>query len=165
MHRILGERLLAPALWIPNREATALGFSLGVLAGFLPLPGLQIVFAAILCYFFRANIASSVLATFITNPFTTVPISLAQYKLGQWLLPALRAVDTGEYAGLNRYFSAYFLPFLLGSAVSAVVLALMSYPLTLAVWNISAAAIERRKLRRAREIAEAQATAKENAEE
>lgn len=169
MHRILGERLLAPALWIPNREATALGFSLGVLAGFLPLPGLQIVFAAVLCYFFRSNVAAAVLATFITNPFTTVPISVAQYKLGQWLLPAVQVVDTGEYARVGRYFSSIFLPFLLGSAVSAVVLALISYPLTLWTWSLVKAAIERRRehaaaLRRAA-AAEARLTAKENAEE
>jgi uncharacterized protein (DUF2062 family) len=167
MHRILGERLFAPELWIPNREATALGFSLGVLAGFLPLPGLQIVFAALLCYFFRANIAASVLATFITNPFTTVPISVAQYKLGQWLLPAVQVVDSGEYARVGRYFSTIFLPFLLGSAVSAVVLALLAYPLSLGAWSLVRSAILRRRahLAELRRAAAERVTAKENAEE
>jgi hypothetical protein len=150
LHRLLGERLFAAQLWIPNAESAALGMALGTFVGFLPLPGLQAFFAILFCYLFRANIAAAVLGTLLTNPFTTVPIMAGQYKLGLWLLPAMKYVETDESRSAGRYLAAYGKPFLLGSLVSAVVLGLLAYPVTLGVWKISAAAVARRKERRLR---------------
>jgi uncharacterized protein (DUF2062 family) len=161
IHRILGERLFAPELWIPTADSAARGMALGTFIGFLPLPGLQMFFAVLICYILRANIAAAVIGTFLTNPLTTPAIIFAQYKLGQALLPAMQYVDTGEYQLAGRSVAA-LRPFLLGSLVSSVVLGLLAYPVTLGAWKITAAAVARRKRLRA---AEALATAKENAEE
>ena len=161
LHRLLGERLFAPQLWIPNADSAARGMAFGTFVGFLPLPGLQMFFAILICYILRANIAAAVLGTLLTNPLTTPAIVFAQYKLGRWLLPAMQYVDNGEYRLAGRSFAA-FKPFLVGSLVSSVVLGLLAYPVTLGVWKLAAAAVARRKRRRA---AEALATAKENAEE
>jgi uncharacterized protein (DUF2062 family) len=139
-----------PRLWIPTVDSAALGMALGTFVGFMPLPGLQMFFAVLLCYIFRANIAVAVLGTFLTNPFTTPAIVWAQYSLGRWLLPAMRFVDTGEYRLAGRSFAAVK-PFLVGSLVSSVVLGLLAYPLTLGIWKLSAAAVARHKHRRARE--------------
>ena len=152
LHRLLGERLFAPELWIPNADSAARGLALGTFVGFLPLPGLQMFFAVLLCYILRSNIAAAVLGTFFTNPFTTPAIVFAQYKLGPALLPAMQYVDTGEYRLAGRSLAA-FKPFLVGSLVSSVVLGLIAYPVTLGVWKLSAAAVARRKQRRARELA------------
>jgi uncharacterized protein (DUF2062 family) len=153
LHRLLGERLFAPRLWIPNAESAALGMALGTFVGFLPLPGLQTFFAVIFCYIFRANIAAAVLATFITNPFTTLAIVALQYKLGVWLLPALKLVETDEYRTVGRSFAAYGKPFLMGSLVSSVALGLLAYPVTLGAWKLAAAGMARRKVRLAAERA------------
>ncbi len=168
IHRMLGERLFAPELWIPSAESAARGMALGTFIGFLPLPGLQMFFAVLICYILRANIAAAVIGTFLTNPLTTPAIIFAQYKLGQALLPAMQFVDTGEYQIAGRSLAA-FRPFLVGSLVSSVVLGLLAYPITLGLWKIFAAAVARRKQRRSLELAEARVeartTAKENAEE
>jgi uncharacterized protein (DUF2062 family) len=166
LHRMMGERLFAPELWIPNRESTARGLAWGMLIGFLPLPFLQTVSAVALCYFTRSNVAAAVLATLITNPFTFAPIAFAQRELGHLLMGWMQFMPA-EYAGMGRYFSSYVVPFLVGSAVSAVVLALLTYPLALWIWSLVEAAIRRHRKRVAeiRRAAEARLTAKENAEE
>jgi uncharacterized protein (DUF2062 family) len=152
LHRLLGERLFAPQLWIPNADSAARGMAFGTFVGFLPLPGLQMFFAVLLCYVLRANIAAAVLGTLLTNPLTTPAIVWAQYKLGRWMLPAVRYVDTGEYVLAGRSFAA-LKPFLLGSFVSSVVLGLLAYPLTLGAWKLAAGVIARRKRRRAEDRA------------
>jgi len=165
LHRLLGERLFLPQLWLPTMESAALGMALGTFVGFMPLPGLQMFFAVLLCYFFRGNIAMAVLGTFLTNPFTTPAIVWGQYRLGRWLLPAMSYMDSGEYRIVDRSFAAVK-PFLVGSVVSSVVLGLLAYPLTLGAWKIVASAVERRKRQRlaALRAEEARATAKEDAE-
>ncbi|HEX2613329.1 MAG TPA: DUF2062 domain-containing protein [Fibrobacteria bacterium] len=169
VHRLLGEKLFEPSLWIPNREAVAHGMAWGTFAGFLPLPGQSIV-AVLLCYALRGNIATAVLATFLSNPLTTPAIWWLQFKLGRWLLPLLRWMETDEYREAGRsviqYGFSFGKPFLLGSLVSAVVLGLAAYPLTLWVWDlVEAAALRRRKRRasqRAAEAAEHRAAAKDH---
>jgi uncharacterized protein (DUF2062 family) len=126
----------------------------GTFVGFLPLPGLQMFFAVLICYVLRANIAAAVIGTLLTNPLTTPAIVWAQYRLGRWMLPAVRYVDTGEYVLAGRSFAA-LKPFLLGSFVSSVVLGLLAYPLTLGAWKLTAAAVARRKRRRAAMLAAA----------
>jgi uncharacterized protein (DUF2062 family) len=172
VHRLLGEKLFEPSLWIPNRQAVARGMAWGTFAGFLPVPG-QSILAVLLCYALRGNIATAVLATFLSNPLTTPAIWWLQFKLGRWLLPLLRWMETDEYreAGRSviRYGFTFGKPFLLGSVVSSIVLGLVAYPLTLWAWGlVEAAALRRRRHRmrqRAAEEAERRAEAKENAEE
>jgi uncharacterized protein (DUF2062 family) len=153
LHRLLGERLFAPQLWVPNMESAARGMALGTFIGFLPVPGLQMFFAVLLCYILRANIAAAVLGTFLTNPFTTPAIIWAQYKFGQWLLPAMQYVATDEYRAAGRSFAAYGKPFLVGSLVSSVILGVLAYPITVGLWKLVAAVIVRSKRRRALERA------------
>jgi uncharacterized protein (DUF2062 family) len=172
MHRLLGEKVFEPSLWYPNRDAVARGMAFGAFSGFLPLPG-QSILAVLLCYALRGNVATAVLGTFLSNPFTTPAIWWLQFKLGQWLLPLLNWMETDEYreAGRSvfRYGFSFGKPFLLGSLVSSVVVGLLAYPLTLWTWNRVEAAMLRRRARRAAlleaEAEEARRSAKENAEE
>ena len=167
IHRILGERVFHSSLWVPERDAVARGMAIGMFVGFLPVPGLQVFFSALLCYALRSNVAVAALATFVTNPFTAPAIIWAQYRLGLWLLPFLKW-SSQEYAGAGSNFLSYGKPFLVGSLTSSVVLSLLSYPLTHWSWNVGAAIIARRRhnaaLARAAEAAEHRRTAKENAE-
>jgi uncharacterized protein (DUF2062 family) len=168
VHRLLGERVFHSSLWVPERDAVARGMAIGMFVGFLPVPGLQIFFSALVCYALRSNIAVAALATFVTNPFTAPAIVWAQYQFGVWLLPYLKWTSH-EYAGAGGNFLSYGKPFLVGSLTSSVVFGLLSYPLTHWTWNVVEAAVLRRRRHaaaaRAAEAEERRLTAKENAED
>lgn len=74
-HR-LGER----ALWRLRSESVARGVAVGLFWAFA-IPVAQIVFAAMHCVWWRANIPVAAAATLITNPFT----------VGGWLYLAYQA--------------------------------------------------------------------------
>ena len=69
-----------PWLWVAHRRRVALGVALGLGVGVIPLPT-QMLLAALLAIVFRANVAAAVAATWLTNPFTLVPI----WGLAIWL--------------------------------------------------------------------------------
>lgn len=81
--RYLAER---PWLWVAHRRKVALGAALGVGIGVIPGPG-QMGLAAIAAIVFRGNVAAAAAATWLTNPFTLVPIWSLAIALGSWVLP------------------------------------------------------------------------------
>jgi len=64
----------------------ALGVGLGFFVGFLPVIGFHMILALLMSFIVKANKAISVLATFICNPFSIVPMFVASYFLGRKLL-------------------------------------------------------------------------------
>lgn len=64
-----------PHLFSFQRKRIALGFSIGMGIGVIPIP-IQIVLSLFACYFFKANIPATILASFIVNPLT-YPLILA----------------------------------------------------------------------------------------
>ncbi len=74
--------LLNPVLWHINRRSIAKGAAIGLFMAFVPLP-MQMLLAAILAILFRANLPISVALTWITNPFTFIPINYFIYKVGE----------------------------------------------------------------------------------
>jgi uncharacterized protein (DUF2062 family) len=149
LHRLLGERLLVPALWLPQPDSLARGGAVGMFSALLPFPG-QSLLAIILCYMMRGNIALAVLATFISNPLTTPAILWIQFKAGQWLLPAAKFLATDDYSGADWYFDAYAKPFLLGSITTALAAGLVAYPVFLGLSKLLAWLLERRRERLAK---------------
>ncbi len=83
--RPVAHRVLMPQLWRFHRRSVPRGVALGVLVGVL-VPVGQIVVASLLALPARANVPVAALTTFITNPFTTPPIWVAAYWLGEWML-------------------------------------------------------------------------------
>ena len=73
-------------------HALARGIGVGCFAGMFPLFGLQTAIALVLAIPLRGNKILAVAATWISNPFTYVPIYWLNYKLGeillQWQVPA-----------------------------------------------------------------------------
>ncbi len=61
-------------VWRLNHTAISRAVFIGLLIAFLPLP-MQMLLAAILAIFLRANLPVAVILTWITNPFTFVPIN------------------------------------------------------------------------------------------
>ena len=127
-------------------ERTALAFSIGVFIAFSPFLGLHTILATLIAFLFRFNKVAIYTGTFVNNPpLTLVPIIVASYAIGAFLLgspikiPA-EGVDllknphvlTGSYYRRIFVQSWYLVkPFAIGGMVLSVVCSLIAYPLTL----------------------------------
>jgi uncharacterized protein (DUF2062 family) len=69
-----------------NSQFIARGFAVGTFAGCFPLFGLQMIIAVVLATLFRGNKIAAASATWISNPLTSVPIFLFNFKVGKFLL-------------------------------------------------------------------------------
>jgi uncharacterized protein (DUF2062 family) len=68
----------------------ALGFALGTFTAFLPFLGLHTVTAILLAFIARANKAVALLCSWISNPFTVIPIFVPCYLLGRAVVGIFR---------------------------------------------------------------------------
>lgn len=139
-----------PGLWLVEREAIARGLAAGVLCGMIPGP-LQMIAAISLAFLFRLNLPMAVVGTFLTNPFTIVPIYIAAYSTGQWLLgadggdtdwnqfPPLPQTDwQTPWSSLQTWWqwvADLGMPWVTGMLVLAFGMALLSYVLMQIVWR------------------------------
>lgn len=69
----------------------ALGFALGIFIGWMPI-GLQMIVAIIVATLVGANRIAAALATWFTNPFTSVFLGVLAWRLGRWVLRGLGIV-------------------------------------------------------------------------
>lgn len=141
-HRVLqglGERIHDPDLWHLNRRSAATATAVGLFLAFIPIPG-QMFIAAILAFYFRCNLAISVLLVWITNPLTMPPIFYAAYVIGSWLLmdPASNTL-TPEFNLSLEWFQTelqlIWKPFMLGCLVMSIVSAILGYFLVRGLWR------------------------------
>ena len=65
----------------------AKGLAFGVFSGCFPLFGLQTLIGVFLAQIGRGNIVLAAIGTWISNPFTYLPLYFFNYKLGALLLP------------------------------------------------------------------------------
>ena len=153
IHKIFGERIFSHELWHTTKRGVALGLAFGVFWGLLHVPG-QMICASACAYFFRANIASACMGTFVSNPFTSPFEVWLQYDLGRWILGRDGGWDAGiiqmfkETAGMD-YMARLSLighelwniakvspmPLLVGYFVSAVVFAVATYMCVYLGWG------------------------------
>lgn len=112
-------------------ESMARGVGLGLFVGFLPSFGFQIVLALFLAGFFNANRITAMLGTLVTNPFTTIPLSVLSIWVGDWILPgstfsnisaeAITAINWSElFSSPGRLGTAYLLGCLTLSLISSL---------------------------------------------
>lgn len=71
----------------------ARGLAVGVFSGAFPWLGLQIIIAVLLAVVFRGNKLAAAAATWISNPFTSIPIFLFNFKIGQLVLGGNKSID------------------------------------------------------------------------
>lgn len=83
--RLLGHRLHDPSLWHLNRRSAAGAVALGFFIAYLPLP-MHMLLAALAAIPLRVNLPLAILAVWLNNPFTVVPLNILAYKSGAWLL-------------------------------------------------------------------------------
>ena len=76
--------------WLWNQEGSpsqrALGLGLGIFSGCFPFFGLQTLMGVFLAKIFKANSILAALGTWISNPFTYIPLYYFNYRVGSLLL-------------------------------------------------------------------------------
>ncbi len=157
--RYLARRLLrALGRATGTAHQIAMGVAIGFFVGWLPIVGIQMVVAVVVCQFFRANKIVPIFPIWLTNPVTIVPVYSFNYWIG-WLvvggppLGDLAAVlrrmitppeptdEMGRFAawweGVKHALAELFdmgwdmqLPLWLGCVVVGLALAVPSYYLT-----------------------------------
>ncbi len=143
--RWLGPWLRQPRLWRWSRRGVAMGVALGIFFGFL-IPVAQIPFSVAAAVLLRANVPAAAVSTLVTNPLTFGPVYYAAYRLGHWITgepaPLVKvppeAIPPGlprEDARLWHRVTTLGKPLLLGLAIIASVMGLLSYALIASFWR------------------------------
>lgn len=169
-------------------ESIARGIFAGVLTAFTPFFGLHFVVAAVLAKMMRGNILAALLATFIGNPLTYVPIALASLQSGHFLLGSemrgrvdeglfrkfsgalgdlwhnIMAIFTHERAHwdeLNIFYDDVFFPWMVGGIIPGAICGIICYYLSVPViraYQKRRVARMQKKIRKMREQAGASDT-------
>lgn len=149
MHR-LGSRITEPNLWHINRRSISGAVFWGILCAWIPFPS-QMLIAAFCAIMFRVNLPLSVALTWITNPFTLIPIFYSSYCLGSVIfgIPLLDLsqikiivvhVTTSMFSDTGRSLSSYgfvfdFRALLVGLVVEALIVATIAKFIVQWLWR------------------------------
>jgi hypothetical protein len=117
--------------------AIARGLATGVFAGLFPFFGAQTILGVFLAVLVRGNKLTAAVGTWISNPFTYVPIYLFNFKVGQLLLGThdlSTNVDWTSSAELLQAGKAFAVTLLLGCTVVGAIAATIAY--FLGLWLI-----------------------------
>ena len=123
-----------------NPQKIARGFAAGVFAGCLPLMGLQFLVSFLLAMLIRANKLTALMGTWISNPFTYVPLFVLNFKVGKLIINLLIpdyemeiSLDSGQkfteqFTGLGQEIT---IALLIGSIIVALFSSVITYYLIL----------------------------------
>jgi uncharacterized protein (DUF2062 family) len=125
-------------------ERLAMSCCLGVFIATSPFIGLQTWILLPLCWISRLNTVVAITVLYlVNNPLTMIPIIVADYAVGYWLLEVAFGVDLLQYnpswfawvnAKIGRYITHYlgvqnvcFWCYILGGMIFAVLCGLLCY--------------------------------------
>lgn len=138
-------------------EKIGRGMAAGVFISFTPLYGFHFLGGLLIAKLIRGNLIASMIGTFVNNFLTLVPISALAMTLGYWILgDELRpgkieelgrifgqagadlwhnawapfTAETMDWAGLQVFFREVFWPYLVGGVGPGLLVALLSYWIT-----------------------------------
>jgi len=126
--QFLGDKLHEPNLWHLNRKSVSLAFAIGLFAAWIPTPS-QMAIAAVLAFYFSANLPISVALVWITNPITMPPMFYFAYIVGLWSL-GMDSPSTDFEFSLNSIMSSLGNiggPFLFGCLILGIISSLAGY--------------------------------------
>lgn len=86
LFQIWGHKIFDSNLWKVNKRSVVGGLALGLFVAFMPTIGIQMVLAAFGAICFKVNLPIALAACWVTNPLTALPIYLAEWRLGRYLL-------------------------------------------------------------------------------
>ncbi len=111
-------------------ESLSRGLGMGLFVGMLPILGFQVVVAYFLARMIRANRWVAVLATLVSNPFTTIPLTVFCLWVGAQFYPDfpkmsldLKVVSQSLWKQAPEVFQAY----VLGCLITGLVLGASGY--------------------------------------
>ena len=136
-------------LLIPDTpRRVALGFSIGIFFGLLPIIPFQSISAIMVAWLFGGSKIAAPIGALITNPLTIPPFYAAFYYLGRWLTPFGHKASPVVWSlkELSHVGMEVILASMAGGLVMAIVIAPITYWLTLRYIG-RLQAWERRKLR------------------
>tara|TARA_B100000700_G_scaffold48170_1_gene50800 strand:- start:311 stop:766 length:456 start_codon:yes stop_codon:yes gene_type:complete len=109
--------------WLWNQEGSAsrraLGFGVGIFSGCFPFFGLQTLMGVFLARIFKGNSILAAVGTWISNPFTYVPLYYFNYRVGALILNRdIYIVDFSHITTNDLWSQGWYLSsrLLLGSA-------------------------------------------------
>lgn len=134
--------------WHLNRYSVAAGIASGVFAAFIPLP-IQMLCAAMIAIMVRGNILLAIAATWITNPFTFIPINVFLFKVGTLATntPSVNPSEITyvdfEWANLLETLERFWLwlqkmgkPFLVGTLIVSISVSSTVFILIYGLWGL-----------------------------
>jgi uncharacterized protein (DUF2062 family) len=160
--RWIGPALHHPRLWHMSRRGVALGMAIGVFFGLL-IPIAQIPLSVGAAVVLRANVPTAAASTLISNPATYGPLYYAAWRLGKAVLGEEAAVQgpppvteprpvaddgRGWFARAWDGITALGKPLLLGMALMATTVGLLTYAAASFVLAMKVRWQRRRRLRR-----------------
>jgi uncharacterized protein (DUF2062 family) len=129
--------LAHPTFFSVSRRSVAGGIWIGVFIALIPLPG-QTLIALLAAMALRVNLPVAGIATWITNPITMVPFFYWEYGLGTLILD-LPIEDFDIDLSLHWVTSGFlniWKPLLLGSFISATIVASLAYVVVSVTWRL-----------------------------
>lgn len=139
-----------PYLFVMKRRNVALGFSLGLAWGVIPLP-IQVFASLFTCYILRANIPAALFAAVLTNPITSPFILALCYYLGGFFILTANTNDLVSLPPFSlfiqspitwldlatEYFSAMGETILMGIPLVSTIFGLTGYWIVSLSWTYS----------------------------
>ena len=134
--RPFGALIHDPALWRLDRHGAARAVAIGVFISWLPLP-MHMAIAAALALLLRLHLPLSVIAVWLSNPVTTLPMLYFAYRLGLLLLGLDPGAAEFEFSAgwLWMEFARVWQPLLLGSVVAGALSAVLAYFALDGLWH------------------------------
>ena len=95
--------------WLWNQEGSpsqrALGLGVGIFSGCFPFFGLQTLMGVFLARIFKGNTILAALGTWISNPFTYIPLYYLNYRVGSLMINTDKRVVDFSFITTNDLWS------------------------------------------------------------
>lgn len=134
--RFLRKFSKSPALWSVTRRPVSKGVFIGLFVMWVPLP-FQMLYAATLAIYFKANLPISVALVWITNPLTIPPMFYFSYLLGTKIIEKDIVLKDNDFDSLIKILPAIWEPLWVGSLSLSVISAISGYLVIRIVWKLS----------------------------
>lgn len=139
--------ILKVLLQEPSSHKLALSVSLGVFIAVSPFIGFHTIMGIALSLIFKVNMPLTISIIYIiNNPWSMIPILMADYAFGHWLFSKILKLNLIDYnprfmnfinENSKYYLEKYigieglsFWEFILGGTILAIIAGLIAYPLT-----------------------------------